>query len=248
MRTSIYNKDFYTNRSGAMKSAQIIVPLIIDFLKPKSVVDVGCGTADFLKVFIENGVEDILGLDGSWMDNKAIVIPKSSFKKIDLKESIQLNRTFDLAMSLEVAEHLPKEYAQRFIDDLSKLSPVILFSAAIPLQGGTHHINEQWQDYWKNLFAKRNFVAIDWLRPQIWNNEEVSIWYAQNTLLYVRQDYLDQNNDIFKSVQLTKEQCITIVHPKLYLKKAKFHQLITGAIPKSIKCIALKILRIFKNG
>ena len=62
----------------------------------------------------------------------------------DLAQPLQIDRRFDLALSLEVAEHLPPECGSEFVQTLTDLSSVILFSAAIPFQGGTDHLNEQW--------------------------------------------------------------------------------------------------------
>jgi hypothetical protein len=84
-------------------------------------------------------------------------------------------------MSLEVAEHLPPDRSNSFIAELTALAPVALFSAAIPQQGGTDHINERWQSYWAGLFKKRGFSPLDVIRPAVWENDAVERWYRQNT-------------------------------------------------------------------
>ena len=90
-------------------------------------------------------------------------IPKKNFFAVDLKRPLQLERRFDLVLSLEVAEHLPEECAATFVESLIGLGSVILFSAAIPFQGGTHHVNEQWSNYWVKNFQEREYVVIDTL-------------------------------------------------------------------------------------
>src|ERR1051326_3058645 len=89
------------------------------------------------------------------------------------------------AISLEVAEHLPEASAQGFVASLTRLAPVVLFSAAVPLQGGAEHVNEQWQEYWRSKFSELDYVACDAIRPVIWGNEDVFTYYQQNILVYV---------------------------------------------------------------
>jgi len=119
-----------------LKSAEIVVPIVLDLIKPKSVVDVGCGRGEWLYVFQRQGISDILGIDGEWVDKNKLLIPKESFLTSTLEHPLRINRTFDLVVSLEIAEHLPEKSAEMFIETLTTLGPVILFPAAIPLQGG----------------------------------------------------------------------------------------------------------------
>ena len=100
---------------------------------------------------------------------------RSSIKKFietqDLENNIQIESKFDLAITLEVAEHLSEIRADSFIDDLCALSDLILFSAAIPDQGGRHHINEQWQSYWEpKRFKQRGYHVYDIVRWKIWSS------------------------------------------------------------------------------
>src|SRR5215467_13018648 len=137
-----YTVDFYKiHRQGSRRSASQIVPLVLELVQPKSVIDVGCGVGAWLSVFNECGVEDFYGLDGEYVDRNMLEIPHQRFLAVDLTKPIQLNRQFDLVVSLEVAEHLPDNCAEMFVDSLTKLGRVILFSAAIPHQGGTRHVN-----------------------------------------------------------------------------------------------------------
>jgi hypothetical protein len=169
-------------------SAQHVVPLVSSLIHPSSVVDVGCGSGAWLDVFREHGADRILGLDGHNIDPAWLCIPKACFRAVDLSQPFQLAEFFDLAVCLEVAEHLPKQSAWGFIRSLVRLAPVILFSAAVPLQGGTHHINEQWPAYWQDLFAKHGYRMLDLIRKEIWSKPEVQFWYRQNILLFVRED------------------------------------------------------------
>lgn len=213
-----YTRNFYEfQRERSRITAREIVPLVIELIQPKSVVDIGCGTGAWLSVFRENAVDDIYGLDGDWVDKDMLFIPADRFSKVDLKKPIQVDRQFDLTMSLEVAEHIPTDLAGAFVDSLTALGPVILFSAAIPGQGGTHHVNEQWPDYWVRLFEERRFAVIDCIRKKVWQNERVEWWYAQNLLLFVRLDQLDRHPLLRRELDNTVSSQLAVVHPKQYL-------------------------------
>lgn len=135
-----YSKEFYKSHiAGSRRSAEAIVPLVLALLKPQRVIDVGCGLGTWLSVFEEFGVKDVFGIDGDHVGRSMLQIPLERFAAFDLKKPIQIDRRFDLVVSLEVAEHLPEECAKPFIKTLTTLGLVVLFSAAIPFQGGTGH-------------------------------------------------------------------------------------------------------------
>ncbi len=223
---SIYNKTFYDNQEkGSLNSAKIIVPIVMDIVKPKSVIDVGCGVGTWLSVFKQLGVNDILGLDGEWVDQNRLMIPKSKFKAIDLENPVKINQKFDLAVSLEVAEHISNQHSENFIKYLTDKAPLVLFSAAIPFQGGTNHINEQWQEYWVNIFKKNDYKVIDCIRPQIWEEKTIEWWYTQNILLFIENNYFENNFELKKNLDIKfTTNMYSIVHPRLYLKQIKDHE------------------------
>lgn len=213
--TSKYNSKFYESRHDHTRySAKVILSIVQELVHPSSAVDLGCGVGTWLKVLEESGVEDILGIEGSWVKDEAIVIPLTNFMKADVARPIQLDRQFDLAISLEVAEHIEERNAEQFLDNLTALAPVILFSAAIPLQGGAHHVNEKWPEYWKEKFARRNFLLLDCIRPKVWNDPLIAVWYAQNSFMYVRNDKFDN----FPRLSPYKESnlMLSVVHPRFY--------------------------------
>lgn len=218
-----YTKDFYElTRDYSRQSAEVIVPLILKFIPCNSVVDVGCGDGTWLQIFQERGVKEILGIDGNYVDEAILKIPKKNFSAYDLQKKLNLNKEFNLVVSLEVAEHLPESSADLFVDSLVSLGSIILFSAAIPHQSGPGHLNEQWQQYWFEKFHQRGYIAVDYIRPKVWHNQQVAYWYSQNTMLYIKQDYWEDNpslQDNLKIYKVHELSSISLVHPTLYLIK-----------------------------
>lgn len=171
-----YDADYYEQiREGAQRSAAAVVPLVLDVYPAKSVIDVGCGEGYWGAEFAKHGCE-VLGVEA----HAEPVIPSV---KRDLTEPFALDETFDLAVCLEVAEHLLPECAESFVADLCKLAPVVLFSAAIPDQGGEGHLNEQWPAYWAELFAHNDFMLSAAPRWRIWEDDRVESWYRQNLMV-----------------------------------------------------------------
>lgn len=165
-------------------SARKILKLIWPHLNPQSVLDVGCGVGTWLNISKELGAQRVQGLEGSDLKPEQLKIAPQEFLRTDLTNPPKIDCIYDLAVNLEVAEHLPKSSAQEFVKFLATHSRVVLFSAAPPAQGGEGHINEQWPKYWTELFAEQGFEAIDVLRSIIWNDAEVLTWYKQNLLLF----------------------------------------------------------------
>jgi len=207
-----YDPQFYEGQSqDSRRSADIVAPIIVELLRPQSVVDVGCGVGTWLSAFGELGVPIVLGLDGAYAKVGGLQIPEECFVACDLREPVRLERTFDLAISLEVAEHLPAACAEGFVNSLVRLAPAVLFSAAIPQQGGTGHVNERWQSFWATLFSVRGYVPVDCVRPRVWDDPRVSMWYAQNTMLYVDAKRLTL------AAELAADNLpLDLVHPRLF--------------------------------
>jgi SAM-dependent methyltransferase len=176
---------------GTEDSAGAVVPVVNELLRPASVLDVGCGTGTWLAEWRRAGVSDVLGIDGDYVDRTVLRVPPDKFQPSNLQRSFSLDRKFDLVQTLEVAEHLDEANADTFVESLARHGETILFSAAIPGQGGTHHVNEQWPSYWAEKFAKAGYTAYDVIRPLIWTDQRIRVWYRQNMLLFARGHAFD---------------------------------------------------------
>jgi hypothetical protein len=140
------------------------------------------------------------------------MVPLARFQPADLTNPPHLDRTFDLAVCLEVGEHLPKKSSPRLVDLLTTSAPAVLFSAAIPRQGGTNHINDQWPTYWEKLFAARGFRRLDPIRPQLWRSTNIEWWYRQNIYLYLRESVLVNCPELREEYELAKACPLELIH------------------------------------
>ena len=212
-----YSRAFYRALGETSeKSARRIVPMLLELVSPASAVDIGCGEGSWLAALRDAGVGDVLGLDGPWVEDAELKIPLVNFRRVRLDQPLGVARRFDLAVCIEVAEHLPAERAAPLVAELTDLAPLVLFSAAVPGQGGTEHVNEQWPDYWARLFAERGYRAIDPFRKPIWDDPAVAFWYKQNLLLYADPATLAANPALDRAAAATPEAPIALVHPELY--------------------------------
>lgn len=240
MIKNIYIHDTKVHNTTA---ATEILPIVFSIFSPQSVVDVGCGIGTWLKIAKELGSQEILGIDGDYIDYKLLEISKKNFLPYDLTKEFKINKKFDLVISLEVAEHLPETSAEMFVKTLTSLGDNILFSAAIVNQDGQNHLNEQFYSYWQEKFEKYGFKFYDIIRPQIWWNKNIDWWYAQNIFLVSKNDL---------SFYKLKEQCLICGHhPTWYIgKKALLNNIETGncgirfAIELLKKAIKQKIKRL----
>lgn len=215
----MYDDDFYDFLTEHnYTSAKKVAPVVYDIFKPESIVDFGCGVGCWLKAFSDlNSKIEILGIDGDWLSGKKIMIPNENVLLRDLEKNVVLEKKYDLAISLEVAEHLSAEHSDEFINNIVTASDVILFSAAIPQQGGTGHVNERWQSYWIEKMHLRGYVCLDFLRDLFWNDEDTGI-YRQNIFVFVNEDKIHCYEETLRSKNLypAEHRMIDVVHPMLY--------------------------------
>ncbi|WP_223280894.1 class I SAM-dependent methyltransferase [Streptomyces antnestii] len=213
-----YGKWFYAaTQDGSVRSAERVLPSVMDLVRPSSLVDIGCGSGAWLSVAKGLGIDRLVGIDGEWVSKDALLIPEESFRKWDLSRALpQGSPRFDLAMSVEVAEHLDPGRADSFVADLCALSDVVLFSAAVPGQTGSDHRNEQWPMYWRDRFQQHGYELIDCLRTRMWADEEVEPWYAQNSYLYVSADRLAADSRLSQAAAEGRQMPLCVIHPRLF--------------------------------
>ena len=219
MQKTKYTNDFYADYvDESSSSARVVRDALVKHIpKPKSVIDVGCGIGTWLKAWQEIGAT-VQGIDGSYVDRSKLLIDASNFLEMDLSSPVKLSIKFDLAESLEVAEHLPENKADAFVAFLCSLSSMVLFGAAMPYQGGTDHVNEQWPEYWAEKFFKNGYVCIDLIRDEVWPNNNCAYYYAQNTFLYVQQEKLVKYQSLQSAASKTNIKSLARVHPKKWLQ------------------------------
>lgn len=174
---------------AALPSARVVVPALMELIGPTSVLDVGCGSAAWLATFRAAGVSEVVGLDGAYA-RPQLHISDRDFREVDLTSPFDLGRSFDLVVSLEVAEHLPSSSARGLVRSIVRHGDLVLFSAAIPNQEGPGHVNLQWPAYWADMFAEHGYLPADILRDRFWADENVAWWYRQNMVLYGTLDRL----------------------------------------------------------
>lgn len=213
-----YDTDFFNDialTSG--QSATRIAPWLIGVARPSSVLDFGCGEGVWLAAFKELGIADVFGIDGDYVDTRRLKVSLDNFKSADLSKPIALGRSFDLAICLEVAEHLCCESADVLVTSLVNHSPVILFSAAIPLQQGTDHRNEQWPSYWMSKFAEHGYTLLDVVRPKFWEDEAVAVWYRQNAFILAKDGHPYGDKILRAFANSESFQGKPLVHPALWI-------------------------------
>lgn len=214
-----YNKNFYEYLNiTTLKSAEAVVPVILEELRRNelinsnfSVCDLGCGEGAWLSVFKLHGAK-ICGYDGNDVLEHRL-IDTDEYQKVNLCNPLENRRKYDLAVSLEVAEHIPGDKKDVFLDNLSAKSDIIIFSAAIPFQMGQGHINEQYPSYWIKEFKKRGYVCIDQIREKIWNDENVLFYYRQNMFFFMKEN--EKNSDYIKKYY---RPVMDVIHPGLWEK------------------------------
>src|SRR5262249_26447296 len=185
-----YDANFMDLASRANRSADLVISHLVQNIEITSVADFGCAGGPWLAAWRRHGVRDAVGMDGPYVRGEDLEIPQETFKPMDLAQPIDLGRRFSIVQSLEVAEHLPFGSGPTFVETLVRHADIVLFSASPPGQGGENHLNEQPYEYWRDLFAERRYVMIDWLRPRILSDTSVQYWYRYNCFLFVAESAL----------------------------------------------------------
>ena len=226
-----YDSNFHRYAANtSYRSARRITGLVRALRPIASVLDVGCAYGTWLRAWQEGGTEDCQGVDGDYVDRLRLEIDPARFAARDIGRPFDLGRRFDLVESLEVAEHVPAAAAGIFVDNLVRHGDLILFSAAPPGQGGEFHVNEQPFEYWRDLFAARDYVGIDCIRGPIAGDAEVSPWYRYNCFVYARRDVFAGFDQSVRRHQLPANGPILDPAPALY----KLRRAIVRRLPRAV--------------
>jgi SAM-dependent methyltransferase len=240
-QVTCYDDAFFDSQvAGALRSARAVVPHVLDLAPIASVVDLGCGRGAWLRVFEERGVADCFGVDGDYVDQSKLLIDRARFRAADLCRPIDLGRRFDLALCLEVGEHLPARSSTALVQSLAAAAPLVLFSAAIPGQTGTSHINEQWPDYWKRRFNDLGYERLDLVRPRIWQNPDVEWWYQQNIALYATGPVLDELRRSAESIPAS-DPGLELIREDLLARYKTFRGLLRETVRAGVRAVRKRI-------
>ena len=207
--------DFVDRSSG--RSANIFLRALLDHVRPRSVLDVGCGRGIWLKSWVSLDVTDIQGVDGEYVDKERLHIKKEEFHSTDISAAFHLGRSFDLVQCLEVAEHVPEERSESLIDNIVSHGDLVLFSAATPGQGGENHINERPLAYWVEKFSKRGYECFDPVRPLVRNDSRIEPWYRFNALVFAKGHGVSSLSEAARATRIERPTDLSAVVP-LYWK------------------------------
>jgi hypothetical protein len=196
---------------NSLESAKVVVPLLLEYVTAASVLDCGCKHGEWLSVFQQHGTKEVQGFDRGQYE-RYLIINRSDFRVVDLSRPFSIDRQYDMSMCIEVAEHLPPGAAAPLVRALTAAAPVVVFSAALPGQGGHGHLNEQPHAYWDGLFAGRAFIKIDCVRPRVWQDPRVAWWYRQNMFIYANAEALTRSPALRAEAERERASDLRLVH------------------------------------
>lgn len=213
-----YPANFYRGRNArSRESAQRMLGALAEILPPITrITDYGCGVGTWLAVAGQIfDTTDLCGYEGPWVEPDMLEVAPHQFEVRDLSRAEERapTRDSDLVLCLEVAEHLAPAHADDLVQCLTRRSAFVLFSAAIPHQGGKGHVNERWPGYWRQRFDACGFETFAPLRERFWNDEHISPWYRQNLLLCVARDRVAE---VRLSPAERAASVLDIVHPAVF--------------------------------
>ena len=224
----MYDKRYYQSlRSHSYGSATKIIGYLTSFLDVSTVIDFGCGMGTWCLAARELGINKIIGIDQNPYNSEYMLISSDQYLQKDLRNTIDLDMSACIVISVEVVEHIEEEYGEIFVENLCRHSDIILFSAAIPHQGGEGHVNEKPCSYWSKIFASKGYCYIDCIRPAFWDDNDVAVWYKNNCILYVK-------DSVYPSIYPKVSICppIDIVHPSMVEDKFKKWNVISNLLQR----------------
>jgi SAM-dependent methyltransferase len=207
-------------REPARRAAERILPIVLSLVDVESMVDVGCGPGSWLVAAQRLGIPRLTGVEGAWarawFDDEAEGLRAYELVFANLEDELRLPTSYDLAICIEVVEHLSPARGESFIADLCRCAPHVLLGAAIPGQQGPNHLNTRWLSYWATSFAAHRFRPIDVVREQVWNDDALLLPVRQNPVLFVRDDCYERAAARARALPSPSIGALDLVHPDLY--------------------------------
>jgi hypothetical protein len=200
----------------ANRYASTVVFNILDrALTIDSILDLGCGTGVWMRVALCKPGRTVLGIDRESYPAEDLLVPSECIINTTVDGTVDLHRRFDLVLCLETAEHIVQDQAGCVVTNCVRHSDLVLFSAAIPGQGGLSHVNEQPPEFWQRLFDEAGYEVIDYIRPLIWDDAGIPVWYRQNMLLFVNRK-APSNLDALHAEAKKASVPLSRAHPSLF--------------------------------
>jgi hypothetical protein len=224
---------FKNSKIDTYNNAKEVIPVLLNlFDKPKSVVDLGGGMGGWCKVFEEYGINNVVCIDHPSIPMDGLLIAKEKFIPCDFERDNPPIIKSDLAISIEFAEHVKERHSNRIVKYLTSCSKIILFSAAVPGQGGLGHINEQWPTFWADKFLSESYHYLDILRPHLIENNLISYYLRQNLFLVVKEEFVNKIK-LSHSFNFNINEW-TLIHRNI-LEKRGFKNKIKNMLPDKFK-------------
>lgn len=159
---------------------------IINFLSDKKesiIYDFGCGMGDYLYTLHLNGFKKLMGFE---------MEPPKKYEEFEIKSQNLaipfLEKEKGVVISLEVGEHIPPQYQDIFVDNITNnCSDLLILSWAIRGQGGLGHFNELNNNEIIPEIEKRGFEYLEELTLDARKSPEDAYWYFRNTLMIFKR-------------------------------------------------------------
>lgn len=216
------------------ESARRVLTPLVELFGAKSMVEVGCGNGHWTQAGIDAGISDYTVVDGPWNNRDHLLVDRANFVEARLEVPLVLPRRYDLAVCLEVAEHVRGDSAPTVVESLCNASDVVIFGAAIPLQGGYGHINEQWPSWWRPHFEALGYRPYDLVRPKHWNDRAIHYWYRQNMFVYVREANAEASRIAAAAQQAGSAALFDAVHPEKFEEVASYRSIAMKRLVKAL--------------